>query len=112
MIGIRTLAACAALSLVSLAANAQDVKTDYDKSADFSHIKTFSTKLGTGWGNEMSEKRIMDRLEAALSAKGWKKVESGGDALAVLHGATSTKRSINTFYSGDTGWGGYGYRGW
>jgi hypothetical protein len=28
----------------------------------------------------------------------------------VLHGATQTKRSLNTFYSG--GMGGYGYRGW
>ena len=27
----------------------------------------------------------------------------------MLHGATETKRSLNTFYSG---MGGYGYRGW
>jgi hypothetical protein len=110
--GIRTVAACAVLSLASLAASAQDVKTDYDKNADFKSLKTFSTKLGTSWGNSMSENRIMERLEAALSAKGWQKVASGGDALVALHGASSTKRSVNTFYSGDAGWGGYGYRGW
>jgi hypothetical protein len=32
-------------------------------------------------------------------------------AQVVLHGATETKRSLNTFYSG-AGMGGYGYRGW
>ena len=90
---------------------AQDVKVDYDKAANFGAIKTFSIKLGTAWGNEISQKRVMDEFTQALTEKGWKVAPEGqADAQVVLHGASQTKRSLNTFYSG--GMGGYGYRGW
>ena len=89
---------------------AQDVKVDYDKAANFGAIKTFSIKLGTSWGNQLGEKRVMDEFTQALTEKGWKVAPEGqADAQVVLHGATETKRSLNTFYSG---MGGYGYRGW
>lgn len=91
-------------------ARAQDVKVDYDKEANFGAIKTFSLKIGTSWGNPLSEKRVTDEITQALTEKGWKPAAEGqADAEVVLHGATQTKRSLNTFYSG---MGGYGYRGW
>jgi len=90
---------------------AQDVKVDYDKAANFGAIKTFSIKLGTSWGNQIGEKRVMDEFTQALTEKGWTLApEDQADAQVVLHGASQTKRSLNTFYSG--GMGGYGYRGW
>jgi Domain of unknown function (DUF4136) len=107
---MRRLAIAAALSLFGAAAFAQDVKVDFDKSADFSVLKTFSTKIGTSWGNEISENRITAEIEKTLTEKGWQKVDANPDALVVLNGATQTKRTLNTFYSG--GMGGYGYRGW
>jgi len=89
---------------------AQDVKVDYDKTANFGAIKTFSLKIGTSWGNPLSEKRISDEITGDLTAKGWTVAPEGqADALVVLNGATETKRTLNTFYSG---MGGYGYRGW
>jgi uncharacterized protein DUF4136 len=89
---------------------AQDVKVDYDKAANFGAIKTFSLKIGTSWGNQISEKRVTDEITQALTEKGWKPAPEGqADAQVVLHGATQTKKSLNTFYSG---MGGYGYRGW
>jgi hypothetical protein len=88
---------------------AQDVKVDYDKAANFGAIKTFSLKLGTSWGNQIGEKRVTDEITQALTEKGWKLVAEGpADARVVLHGASQTKRSLNTFYSG---MGGYRYRG-
>ena len=88
---------------------AQDVKTDYDKAANFGGIKTFSLKLGTTWGNPIGEKRVTDEITQALTAKGWTVAPEGtADAQVVLHGATETKRSLTTFYSG---MGGYRYRG-
>ena len=108
---MRTIAVAAVMSLAGLTAFAQDVKVDFDKSTDFSSLKTFSTKLGTSWNNQIGEKRVMDEVEATLAEKGWKKVDANPDAIVVVHGATSTKRSLNTFYSGG-GYGGYGYRGW
>lgn len=108
---MRTLASAAVMSLIGLTAFAQDVKVDFDKGADFSAIKTFAVKLGTSWNNQISEKRILTEVEQTLVEKGWKKDDANPDAIVVVHGATSTKRSLNTFYSGG-GYGGYGYRGW
>jgi uncharacterized protein DUF4136 len=107
---IRTLGVAAASVLLAASAFAQDVKVDFDKAANFGAIKTFSVKLETGWGNPLSEKRVVDEITQALTEKGWTKAEDGkGDAAVVLHGATEQKKNLNTFYSG--GYGGYGWRG-
>jgi hypothetical protein len=91
-------------------ARAQDVKVDFDKEANFGTIKTFNLKIGTSWGNPIGEKRVTEEITQALTEKGWTPAPEGqADAEVVLHGATQTKRSLNTFYSG---MGGYGYRGW
>ena len=88
------------LSLPAIAA-AQDVKVDFDKAFDFSTIKTFSMKLGTGWGNDLPQRRVLTEFEEEIIAKGWKKVdEAQANMQVVLHGATQTKRSASTFYSG------------
>ena len=103
----RLVMAGAALALSS-GARAQDVMVDYDKSANFAAIKTFSLKLGTSWGNPIGEKRVVDEITGALVAKGWAVAPEGqADAQVILHGASQTKHSLSTFYSG----GGYGYRG-
>jgi hypothetical protein len=109
---MRRFAIAAALSFVGVAAFAQDVKTDYDKSANFGAIKTFSVKIGTSWNNEISEKRVTAEVEQTLTEKGWTKTDANPDALVLLHGATEKQKSLNTFYSGMGGYGGYGYRGW
>jgi hypothetical protein len=102
----------AALALAGAAAFAQDVKTDWDKSANFGAIKTFAVKIGTSWNNQISEKRITDEITETLVEKGWQKVDANPDALVLLHGATEKQKNLNTFYSGMGGYGGYGYRGW
>jgi hypothetical protein len=110
---MRAFAITAALSLLGAAAFAQDVKVDFDKSADFGKIKTFAVKIGTGWNNQISEKRVVDEIEQTLTEKGWTKTEADkADALVVLHGATEKQRTLNTFYSGMGGYGGYRYGGW
>jgi Domain of unknown function (DUF4136) len=97
--------------LAAASARAQDVVVDFDKAADFSHYKTFALKLGTSWGNQLSEKRVMDEITSGLQEKGWKVAPEGSaDAIVVLHGATQMKKSLNTFYSG--GYGGYRWGGW
>ncbi len=89
---------------------AQDVKIDFDKAFDFSTVKTYSIALGTKWGNDLSERRVLEEFDGAIAEKGWKKVApEQANVLVVLHGATQTKRNASTFYSG---MGGYGYRGY
>ena len=88
---------------------AQDVKVDFDKAFDFSTVKTYSIKIGTPWGNNISERRVLAEIDEAIAGKGWKKVDEGqANILVILHGATQTKHSATTFYSG---MGGYRYGG-
>src|SRR4030042_5676040 len=106
---VKTVVLAGVALAVAGGARAQDVKVDYDKAANFGAIKTFNLKLGTSWGNQIGEKRVTDEITQALTEKGWKLVPDGpAAAQVVLHGATETKRSRNTFYSGR---GGYRYRG-
>jgi hypothetical protein len=95
----------ASLLMLPVVLSAQDVKTDFDKAFNFSTVKTYSIKIGTTWGNELSERRVLTEFDQAIAAKGWKKVEAQADIDVVLHGATQTKHDVNTFYAG----GGYGY---
>ncbi len=104
----RTVLTASILMLPALA-TAQDVKIDFDKAFDFSTVKTYSISIGTKWGNDLSERRVLTEIDGEIAGKGWKKVADNPDILVVLHGATQTKRNASTFYSG---MGGYGYRGW
>jgi hypothetical protein len=51
---MKTMALAGATLALAGAAGAQDVKTDFDKAANFAGIKTFSLKIGTAWGKEPS----------------------------------------------------------
>jgi hypothetical protein len=49
----------------------------------------------------LAEKRIVGEVEAALTGKGWTKADAAADdAMVMLHGATETKKDLNTMYSG------------
>jgi len=107
---VKTMVVAGVALAVAGGAWAQDVKVDFDKAANFAAVKTFSIKLGTTWGNQIGEKRVMEEFTQALTQKGWVVAPEGqADAQVVLHGASQTKKDLNTFYSG---MGGYGYRGW
>jgi hypothetical protein len=111
MKGLKTMVMTRVALAVAGGAWAQDVKVDYDKAANFGAIKTFNIKLATSWGNTISEKRVMDEFTQALTEKGWKLAPEGqADAEVMVHGASQTKHSLNTYYSGMGGyrWGGMG----
>jgi hypothetical protein len=87
---------------------AQQVKTDYDRSADFSQYKTYSwEKVQTQ--DPLWVGRIKDAVNTALAAKGWTQVESGGQVAIVAIEMTKNQQTLNTFYDGFGGgwrWGG------
>lgn len=111
---LRVLGIAALVCSLASVTLAQSVNVDYDKKADFGAIKTFAVQLATPWGNSLGEKRAVTEFEEAIAAKGWRLAPEGeADALVLLHGATETKHSLNTFYSGGGGmYGGYGWGGW
>jgi Domain of unknown function (DUF4136) len=109
---VRAMFACSLLLLPAIAI-AQDVKIDFDKGFDFSTVKTYSIKIGTTWGNDLSQRRVLTEFDETIAGKGWKKVAEGqANIQVILHGATQTKRNASTFYSGmGGGYGGYRYGG-
>ena len=98
----------AMMFLLAGKSSAQQVKTDYDRSADFSHYKTYSwEKVQTA--DPLWAGRIKEAVNAALTAKGLTPVESGGDIAVVAIEMTKNQQTLNTFYDGFGGgwrWGG------
>ena len=90
--------------------SAQQVKTDYDRSADFGQYKTYS------WEQVKTKPplfvdRIKNSVNAALAAKGWTQVDSGGDISIVAIQITRNQQTLNTYYDGFGGgwrWRGFG----
>lgn len=80
------------------------VHTDFDHKADFSKYHTYSW-IGVRAGSSIWQDRITQAVDSALSAKGWSKVQSGGDAGVSAVGHTSEKDTLETFYTGFPGWG-------
>src|SRR5258705_11701152 len=77
---------------------AQQVKTDYDRSANFSQYRTYSwEKVQTQ--DPLLVDRITEAVNTALSAKGWTPVPSGGNVSVVAIEMTRNQRSLNTFYN-------------
>src|SRR6266566_8029516 len=91
--------------LAATASFAQQVKTDYDRSADFGQYKTYSwEKVQTK--DPLLVERIKNAVNAALAAKGWTQVDSDGDVSVVAMEITQNQQTLNTFYDGfGGGWG-------
>jgi len=87
--------------------SAQQVKTDYDRSANFAQYKTYSWEQ-VKTKDALDVDRVKSAVNAALAAKGWSKVDSGGDVSIIAVETTQNQQSLNTFYDGFGG--GWGYR--
>jgi hypothetical protein len=90
--------------------SAGQVKTDYDRNANFGQYKTYSwEKVKTQ--DPLDADRIKSSVNAALAAKGWTPVDSGGDVSVMAVEITRDQQTLNTFYDGFGGgwrWRGFG----
>lgn len=92
------------------------VKSDYDKKADFAKYKTYAF---AGWQkdsdkqlNDFDKKRILEALKSEFDARGMSLVETGADATISIFVVLDNKTST-TAYTNYTGGMGYGMgRGW
>ena len=97
-----------AIAILAATASLAEVKTDYDRAAEFSRYKTYS------WGKVHTENplwvdRIKEAVASALATKGWTEVESGGDVSIMAMEMTEDHRTLQTYYDsfgGGWGWGG------
>jgi Domain of unknown function (DUF4136) len=90
--------------------SAQDVKTDYDRNANFGQYKTYSWEQ-VQTRDPLMVDRIKSAVNGALAAKGLMEVRSGGDLSLMAMETTKNKQSLDTFYNGFGGgwrWGGFG----
>jgi len=98
------------MSLFAGKLSAQQVKTDYDRSANFGPYKTYS------WEQiKTQDPLIVDRIKSAvkttLAAKGFTEVPSDGDLSLVAMETTRDQQTLDTFYNNFGGgwrWGGFG----
>jgi hypothetical protein len=89
--------------------SAQKVETDFDHSANFSQYKTFMWIREPHMSDPLMKQRVIDAVNAQLTAKGLQLVTEGADLGVTANGATSQQHTLETFY---TGFGGWGWRGW
>jgi len=98
-----------AIAILAATASLAEVKTDYDRTAEFSRYRTYS------WGKVHTENpllvdRIKTAVTSALASKGWTEVESGGEVSIMAMEMTEDHRTLRTYY--DSFGGGWGWRRW
>lgn len=100
----------AALVLMGTMTFAQNVTYDFDRSTDFSRIRTYAWVRGTTLGDELNHNRIVGAIDAQLSQKGLVKLETtaNADVVVAYHATFDRDLQINGFSSG---WGGYRFAG-
>jgi uncharacterized protein DUF4136 len=103
---IRTLVAAASLLLSATVASAQNITYDYDKSMDFSRVRTYAWVRGTVLDDDLNHRRIVEAIDSQLRARGLRKIESYAhpDVFVAYHASFDSDLQIVGFSSG---WGGY-----
>jgi hypothetical protein len=95
---------------LGVAAFAQEVQFDYDRSANFNSYKTYQ------WvdinpievDDQLLDKDIKRAVDAQLVGKGLRRVESGGDLLIGYQTAISKEKQFDGLSSGPPWWGTWG----
>jgi hypothetical protein len=92
-----------ALVCLSVAAFAQDVQFDYDRSANFNAYKTYQwiDYKAVQVRDQLLDQDIKRAVDSQLTGKGLKRVENGGDLLVGYQSAISQEKQFDSL-----GWGG------
>jgi hypothetical protein len=85
--------------LGALIAFAKYVVVDCDDSVDFANYKTYSW-IGVKVGDPLWVEHVTRTIDAELVAKGWTRVDAGGDAGITAFGSTRAIPTLTTFYDG------------
>src|SRR5271157_4144298 len=94
-----------AIVFLGVAAFAQDVQFDYNRSANFNAYKTYQwvDYKPVQVGDELLDQDIKRAVDEQLAGKGLRRVESGGDLLVGYQAGISQEKQFDSFGSG--GWG-------
>ena len=97
LLGVLPIAVALALSGCG---SSMTVNTDFDRTANFSALKTYSWREGTNLPNPLMHERVLAAVDAQLAAKGLQKVDSGGDVSVTYHAAANETMEMQTFSTG------------
>lgn len=96
--------------LVSVTCLFAKTVTDYDHAVNFGSYHTYSW-IGVTVNEPFWKDRVTNAIDNQLTAKGWQKVPTRGDASVSAFGSTVEQRRLETWYGGGFG-GGWYHRGW
>jgi hypothetical protein len=111
----RIVVAGCALLLCGASAAAQDVRYNYLPGTDFSKYQTYKWVQvpGVQYPNQLVDAQIKQSLDAQLSLKGLRRVESDNPDLYVTYqAAVDQEKQWNAYSSGGGYWGYGGWGGW
>jgi Domain of unknown function (DUF4136) len=89
---------------LSSSVEAQKVEKDYDRHANFSQYHTFMWLRAPKMHDPLMAQRVVEAVNAQLTAKGWQQVSEGADVGIVANGATQQQQTLDTFYNDFPGW--------
>jgi len=92
-----------ALACLGVAAFAQDVQFDYDRSANFSAYQTYQwvDYKSVAVGDQLLDQDIKRAVDEQLAGKGLRRVESGGDLFIGYQASISQEKQFDSL---GTGW--------
>src|SRR6266699_1169431 len=105
----RTALVLAMTTFVASTVLAQKITTESAPGTDLHSYKTFMWIKQPNVPDPILKQRIVDEVNAQLTAKGYRLVADGADLGVAAHLATRTEKTLNTFYDGFGGgwrWGG------
>ena len=88
---------CVLVVLTGLAAQAQKIKVEYDKSIDFSKFKTYAIDPKENSPHPMLRLAIQAAVQDDLGKRGLSKVASDPDLYVQMYGAIDSDMSFNYF---------------
>jgi hypothetical protein len=101
----------ALLCLGGIAALAQQVQFDYNRSANFSGYKTYQwvDYRPVQVGDELLDQDIKRAVDEQLASKGLRRVQSGADLLVGYQAGISQEKEFDSLgWGGPRGWGNWG----
>jgi Domain of unknown function (DUF4136) len=100
------------LVCLGVAGFAQDVRFDYDRSANFGSYKTYQwvDYKRVAEGDQLLDQDIKRAVDEQLARKGLRRVESGGDLLVGYQAGVSQEKEFDSLGGG--AFGGWGPWGW
>ena len=98
------------LACVGAVAFAQQVRFDYDRSANFSAYKTYQwmDQKTIDPGDQLLDRDIKRAVDQQLVGKGLQRVNNGGDLQVSYQGTISQEKQFDGFGWGPHEWGGWG----